>query len=291
MKKVLLAGATGYLGQHIARALIRAQWPTVLLARNPQKIQHLSAPCTTIRQAEVTQARSLGGCMDAVEVVISTVGITRQRDGLTYMDVDYQANMNLLAEAQRVGVQKFVYVSAINGQHLRHLKIFEAKERFVDQLKVSGLAYTIMRPNGFFSDMGDFLDMAKSGRVYLFGHGHARLNPIHGADLAGVCLQAVKEAQTEVVVGGPDVYSQTEVAHLALEAWGRAPRIVHLPDWSRRLVLFLLRTFSSSKTYGPIEFFLTAMTMNNVAPRAGTHRLSEYFQEKVRQEKAEKVST
>lgn len=44
--------------------------------------------------------------------------------------------------------------------------------------------YCIVRPTGFFSDMKDFLDMAKDGRVYLFGNGQLKMNPIHGEDLA-----------------------------------------------------------------------------------------------------------
>lgn len=40
---------------------------------------------------------------------------------------------------------------------LRHLKISEANERFVDELKSSGLNHNITHLNGFFSDMEDFL--------------------------------------------------------------------------------------------------------------------------------------
>ena len=62
-------------------------------------------------------------------MVISTVGIIRQKDGLTYMDVDYQANANLIDAAKQNGVEKFIYVSALNGDQLRHLKIWT----FIDQ--------------------------------------------------------------------------------------------------------------------------------------------------------------
>jgi nucleoside-diphosphate-sugar epimerase len=55
-------------------------------------------------------------------------GITRQKDGFTYMDVDYQANMNLLEQEKQSGVKRFIYVSVFNGENLRHLKICDAKE-------------------------------------------------------------------------------------------------------------------------------------------------------------------
>ena len=126
------------------------------------------------------------------------------------MDVDYQGNSNLLHEAKKSNVKSFLYVSAFGGEKLRQLKIFEAKEQFVDELKGSGLNNTIMRPNGFFSDMGDFLKMAKNGTVYLFGNGNYILNPIDGADLAEVCLDSIKSIENEVDVGGPDILTQNE---------------------------------------------------------------------------------
>lgn len=281
--KVLVAGSTGYLGKHILRELENRGISFKAIARNPGKLPDLDQE--PILKAEVTDPSSLSGICEGFDVVISTVGITRQKNGLTYMDVDYQANLNLLREAQKAGVQKFIYISAINGDKLRHLKIFEAKEGFVDELKESGIDYTVLRPNGFFSDMGDFLEMAKRGRVYLFGSGQYRLNPIHGADLAEVVLDSIASKEKEITVGGPDVLTQNEIAALALDSWYNDVKITHLPDWTRKLTISLLRTFTSSKTYGPIEFFMTAMAMNNVAPRYGTHRLYNFFQKEVEKQK------
>lgn len=281
--KVLVAGSTGYLGKHILRELENRGISFKAIARNPGKLPDLDQE--QILKAEVTDPSSLLGICEGFDVVISTVGITRQKNGFTYMDVDYQANLNLLREAQKAGVQKFIYISAINGDKMRHLKIFEAKEGFVDELKESGIDYTVLRPNGFFSDMGDFLEMAKRGRVYLFGDGKYRLNPIHGADLAEVVLDSIASKEKEITVGGPDVLTQNEIAALALDSWYKDVKITHLPDWTRKLTISLLRTFTSSKTYGPIEFFMTAMAMNNVAPRYGTHRLYEFFQKEVEKQK------
>ncbi len=281
--KVLVAGSTGYLGKHILQELKNRDISFKAIARNPSKLPKLNKD--QILEAEVTVPSTLTGICDDFDVVISTVGITRQKNGLTYMDVDYQANKNLLREAYRAGVKKFIYISAINGDKMRQLKIFEAKEAFVDELKSSGMDYTVLRPNGFFSDMGDFLDMAKRGRVYLFGNGQFRLNPIHGADLAEVVVDAISSKEKNITVGGPDVLSQNEIAALALDSWYKDVKITHLPDWTRRLTICLLRTFTSSKTYGPIEFFMTAMAMDNVAPRYGSYRLYSFFQKEVEKQK------
>ena len=283
MKNILIAGATGYLGSHIVKELQIKGLPFKAMARNERKLQALDLSPNQMVLTEITDPKALTGLLAGVDVIISTVGITRQKDGLTYMDVDYQANKNLLEEAKRAGVKKFMYVSSINGEQMRHLKIMEAKEKFVDELKQSGLDYTIIRPNGFFSDMRDFLEMAKNGKVYLFGHGDYKLNPIHGADLAKAIVAAIPEREKELVIGGPDILTQNEVAELALKTWKRPVKIVHLPDWIRKMSLAILRMFTSSKTYGPFEFFMTMLAQDNIAPRYGVRRLSSYFVREVDQ--------
>lgn len=279
--KIILAGATGYLGSHLVSKLLKQELSFRAIARNTQKLKTMGLKEKQIIVAEVTEATSLHEKLSSAEVLISTIGITRQKDVLTYMDVDYRANMNLLSEAQKAGVRKFIYISAVNGDRMRHLKIMEAKEKFVDVLKSSGMDYAIIRSNGFFSDLKDFLDMAKGGRVYLFGDGNYKLNPIHGADLAEVVLDAIKSREKEIAVGGPDILTQNEIAEMALIALGKPVKIVHLPDWIRKGTIKTLRALTSSRMYGPYEFFLSMMAQDNIAPRYGIYRLKTFFQEEV----------
>jgi len=281
MNKVLLVGATGYLGRFITQELIVRNFETRIVVRNKKKV-NLTAPNLTIIEAEVTKPETLQGICNDMNTVISTVGITRQKDGLTYMDVDFQANANLIDEAKKCGVQKFIYISVLNVDKIRHTKGGEAKEKLGDYLKSSGLNYCIIRPNGFFSDMGDFLKMAKGGRIYLFGEGKLKLNPIHGKDLAKVVVDSIHQDKQEINVGGPDMFSQNEIAELALKAYGKPPKIVHLPDWIRRFVLWLFRTFTNQKTYGPIEFFMTTMVMDMQAPQYGDEKLEDFFNQEVK---------
>ena len=281
MEKVLVAGATGYLGQHLVKELKkRNYWVRVLIRKENQKQLFKNVDSSFI--GEITKPESLNKICEDIDWVFSSIGITRQKDGMTYMDVDYQGNSNLLFEAKKTNVKSFLYVSALGGETLRQLKIFEAKERFVDELKSSGMNYTIMRPNGFFSDMGDFLKMAKKGTVYLFGNGNYKLNPIDGADLAEVCVDKIKLTESEVNIGGPDILTQNELAELALKAWKKKIKIIHLPDWIRKFIIWVMRAFTSSKIYGPIEFFMTAMAFDNIAPQFGESKLEDFFNQEVR---------
>lgn len=278
MKKILLAGATGYLGSYIARELQKRGYHVRVVARSPKKLKQANIEANEVLEAEVTQPESIKGCCKNVDVIISTVGITRQRDELTYMDVDYQANLNLLLEAKQSGVNKFVYVSVLNGDKLKHLKICEAKEKFVKQLKESGLDYCVVRPNGFFSDMSEFYNMAKKGRIYLFGSGELKANPIHGEDLAIVCVDAIEKPDKEIEVGGPETLTQNEFAITAFKVLGKKQKITHIPDFIRIIILKMVRTFTGSKIYGPIEFFLAVMAIDMIAPEYGKHTLKKHFE-------------
>ncbi|MEM6717678.1 MAG: SDR family oxidoreductase [Bacteroidota bacterium] len=276
-KMVLLAGATGYLGRHIAEEMKHREFSGKLIARHPEKLNQFVSSKLQIIKAEVTQPHTLKGICKDVDTVISTVGITRQKDGLTYMDVDYQANLNLLREAQKAGVRKFIYISVINGDKHRDLKITAAKEAFVDELKKSGLEYTVVRPNGFFSDMKDFLEMSKKGKVFLFGNGEQLMNPIHGADLAEICLNLIQNPIKEITVGGPEILTHNEIANMAFEVNNTKAKILHLPNWTRQLTIWILRKCTSIETYGPIEFFLTLMKEDSVAQRYGNRRLKDFY--------------
>ena len=277
MKKILVAGSTGYLGSHIVTELMVRQSDFKAIARSPQKLQQLRIPLSRIIEAQVTDTASLSGCCEGIDAVVSTVGITRQQDGLTYMDVDYKANKNLLDEAIKSGVKKFIYVSVLHGENLRHLKICEAKERFVKELQTSGLDYCIIRPSGFFSDMKEFYEMAKQGRIYLFGDGTKKVNPIHGIDLAKVCVDAIFQNEKVIEVGGKDVLTHNEIAIIAFESVHKNPKITYIPDWFRRFLLWMASIFMRKAQYGKIEFFLNVMAMDMATNQYGNHSIEAFF--------------
>lgn len=278
VRRALVAGATGYLGRFLVRELKRRGYWVRVLVRRPEQAREFP-DADDVFVGQITDAATIGDIAATMDVVYSTVGITRQRDGFTYDDVDYRGNLNLLKEAERAHVERFVYVSILHGPQLRHIRLIAAKERFVDALIASSVAHTVIRPTGFFSDMGEFVHMAKRGRVYLIGDGSLRMNPIAGEDLAVCCVDAAEKADESIEVGGPDVYSHDEIAMHAFHAVDGPVRILHLPVRPLRVVLSILRLVTPVSVYGPVEFFFTVMTTEMVASRCGSHHIDDCFAE------------
>lgn len=132
-------------------------------------------------------------------------------------------------------------------------------------------------PDGFFSDMAEFYHMANKGRVYLFGDGEFRTNPIHGDDLAEACIDAIRNPANEIAIGGPETMTHNEIAKLAFQESGRKVKICHIPDWIRRVILWSMKRVCNSRSYGPTEFFLTVMAIDMIAPKNGSRTLQEFF--------------
>ncbi len=276
LPRVLVAGATGYLGGFVVRELAKRGCFVRALARSPEKLEPFTDEINEVVTGEVTQHATLTGCCQGIDVVFSSVGITRQQGKLTWKDVDYQGNLNLLAEAKRANVRKFVYVSAIDGPKLTHLDIVKAHEDFVAALAASGLEYTVLRPTGYFSDLTEIYQMARKGRVYLFGDGKSRINPIHGADLAVACADAIDDERRAIDVGGPETLTWREVAALAFEVQGKPVKISTVPRWAMTVVIFVTRIFNRH-TAELLSFFTTMGTRDVLGPSAGTHTLGAHY--------------
>ena len=285
MKKVLVAGSTGYLGKHVVKEFKKQGYWVRALARNPKKLEKVGPflepavrdQVDEVFVGDVTQPETLTESCNGIDIVFSSVGITRQKDKFTFRDVDYQGNKNILDIAVQKYVEKFIFVSIFNAHLFEHLEIVKCREDFVRELENSGLNYTVVRPTGYFSDISEFLSMARSGRVYLIGNGKNKINPIHGADLAKTCVDAVVGDKMEISVGGPNTYTTEEIAEIAFSVLGKKTKITRMPAWLINLGVKIIRPFNKHKS-DLIEFIVTTQQNDMVAPATGKHTLKSYFE-------------
>ena len=284
---VLVAGATGYLGKFAVQAFKERGYRVRVLTRSEERLYKpgpFTAPALAksdideVFIGEISKPETLAGVMEGIDLVFSCVGISRQRDGLTFEQVDYQCNQNLIDLCEDSEVKRFVYVSMQGAENIMQLAITQAHEKVVAALKSSGMEYRIVRPCGYFSDMGVLYTMAKKGRAYLVGDGSNKMSPIHGRDLARVCVETAEGDELEVEAGGPDVMTQREAAELAFDVVGKPAKITVIPMWmARGLVKFIALL---SKQFGDLaEFIVTAGEIDGVGPNRGTASLRKYFED------------
>jgi uncharacterized protein YbjT (DUF2867 family) len=276
-EKVLLAGAVGRLGRHVRSELESRGYAVRALVRDPC---NLAGEDVEVFASDARRAEMLKGACNGVAAVVSAMGaslaLRYTAPNASYRDVDLGANLNLLEEARRAGVRKFVYVSLYAAERLRGLGYVDAHEEFVKALAASGIEYAVVRPTGFFYVFEEIFKMALRGRAMLVGRGDARTNPIHEADVARACVEALEGDARELPVGGPEVYTRREVALLAFESLGKRPKLTSLPPALMRTLIKPVALFDR-RLYDLLDFGAAVSLIDVIAPRYGTRGLKEHF--------------
>ncbi len=276
---ILIAGVGGVLGRALVGAFNKKgvnPSGLSLFEREFNGIEGLSSKIL----GDVTRPESLHGTCAGIDVVVSVVGITRIRGKLTHMDVDYQGNMNLLAEAKRAGVRKFVVISPA-GTDLgarQGVPLMEAKFKFEEALKKSGLAWIIVRSGGFMADFVGMAELARKGPMYIIGNGNAVSTPVEVEELAALMVDdTLLLANTYTSIGGPRDMTWRQIGTACFKLWDKPIRMISIPAWICRLMLVLIRPFSFQYyAMGQLILFFSV----NSAPTAqrGKMDLEAYLQ-------------
>lgn len=275
---VVVCGATGYLGRHVVRALHADGWRVRALVRDPARLGDAAECCDEVFVGHPTDPSTLDGLFDGADAAFSSIGVRSFRRRPSFRDVDERANLALVDAAERAGVGRFVFVSILRGDELRDRSpLIDARERVVDHLRAGTMTTTIIRPTGFFNDLGVFREMAQRGRVWLIGDDRTRLNPIHGADLAEVVRAAFASDDTsDRSVGGPDVLTQSAIAACAFEATGHPPKVTRVPSRVVRAIGRLIQPVNANAGAN-LRMFALMGEHDMVGDTVGTHHLADEF--------------
>ena len=280
MASVLVAGATGYLGRyvvaelhsrgHLVRAVVRDR--DRARREGPWGSPSLDGLVDEWALGNVTDPRFTRDLAADVEHVVSTLGVTRQK--ADPWQIDNLANLAILTSALK-HASSFTYINTLGGDRCP-ARLTRAKSAFAQTLSVAEINSQIINPPAYFSDMTEVLAMARRGLVAVF-RPEARINPIHGADLAAYVVDRMEEGRTGTWdVGGPDVLSWRELAHLAFDAVGKRSHVLTVPAWALPPALRLTGLFSP-RLADTAQFMAWNMTRDCVAPTTGTHHLADFY--------------
>ena len=273
--KVLLAGAFGHLGQDVLRSLVDAGHDVIAA---DVVVRDTDFSGYTPMQIDMTDKEKLKGCLDGVEAVITTVGLTKANEKITAYDIDYGANKNLLDEAVRAGVRHFAFVSVLKADKGRQVPMLDAKAMFEDELKKSGISYVIFRPTGYFYDTAHiFQPKVEAGKVTLLKtKTPIRCNVIDTRDFADYIVAHMTDENKAYDVGGKETYTYEEIAKMFFAAAGKEPQISFAPPFLFDMIIAM----SPKWKKGVIRFGKWTMTEDMVADvKTGDRSFAAYIKE------------
>jgi NADH dehydrogenase len=236
---VLVTGATGFIGPHVAHALRARELPVRALVRDPSRGTRLTAWGVELAVGDVTDPASLAAACEGVDCVVHLVAIIKGSPA-DFERVMSQGTRNVVAAAQEAGVRRFVLASALGLSETTKdaVPYFRAKWEMERAVKECGLEYVIFRPSFVFGKDGGvlptFVRLARLAPVTpIVGPGTQRFQPIWVEDLADYYARSIDEpaaANRTFELGGPDVVTWNEFWERLKRTLGQRRRpSVHMP--------------------------------------------------------------
>jgi NADH dehydrogenase len=233
---ILIAGATGLVGKHIAIALQRQTGRVRGLVRggpsNP-KANDLVEAGVHITTGDLRDASTLANACAGVDTVICTATTmpTGADDGLRR--VDHDGVLALIDTAERAGVTKFVYTS-YSGNIETDCPLRTAKRDCEGRLRESAMDVVILRPTYFMELwLGPHLGFDPlNGTIRVYGDGNGKVSYISALDVVEFAVATVLKStgkETIIEMGGPEALSQLDAVRIFEATLGTTCRLDFVP--------------------------------------------------------------
>lgn len=275
---ILLTGGTGFVGSAIRKAL--SGRPLRLLVRSRANLPQLP-PHVDVVEGDITNPGSLEGAAEGCAIVVHLVAIIEEHGNTTFDQVIRQGTENVLHEAKRAAVSRFIHMSALGAQDNPRYAYMQAKWRAEQAVMQSGLDYTIIRPSVIFGPGDGFIN-ALAGVIKQFpiipvvGSGKSKFQPVAVEQVAAAFVRAVEDpttAQQIFELGGAKTYTYEEMLDIIARQLGKQKPKVHVPVGLMKPVVRLSKPLPASLRPPVTIEQLNMLALDNCTDDSATERL------------------
>ena len=298
LTKIFVAGSTGYIGKNVVKYALENGFDVVTAKRHPDnKPGQLNKKLKVIKISN--NDNNWIADLEKVDVIISCLA-SRTGEPKDAHLVDYKLNCLLLEKAKALKCSHFILLSAICVQKPRLAFQFE-KLAFEEELKKSGLNFSIVRPTAYFKSLSGQIENIKKGKPYVyFGDGQiTQCNPISEKDLSLYILSCIKDKtkwRKILPIGGPkQSITPKDIGKILFEIFEVSPKYKSFPTKlldAIRLLLLIISPFSNwaknkSELIKIAKYYATESMLiwdekkecydANMTPSTGKDTLRDYF--------------
>jgi NADH dehydrogenase len=243
----LIVGASGFLGRKVAELLLAQGQQVRLLVRTPAKVDDLKQLGAEVVKGDLVDPPSLTQACQGVDRVFVAAHGFIGKGKYTSEAVDDRGHRTLIDAAKAAGIAHFVYMSGLGASPNHPVDFWRTKYQIEEYLKASGLSYTILRPSAFMETHAHLLNgmsILTRGKTSLLGNGTKPRNFIAVRDVAHFAVLALTDPKLKnrtLELGGPENFTNNQVAELYGKIAGITPRISHLPPAVAKLMSVLFK--------------------------------------------------
>ncbi len=241
MNKILVIGASGFVGRHVARTLLADGYSTRCLARNPSKVQDLATAGCEVVQGDMSDLASMRHALESVQAAYISVHTLSPQHANTagqgFMEVEMNGLRNIVTASRAHGVRRLIYVTSLgitpDGPSAWVRGRWETEQFLLE----SGLDVTIIRPGQIVGVGGQGFNMmvgqAKSRVAVVLGSGRLKMRNIALDDLVSYLVGVLNDprAYGQIYdVGCDEILTTDQMIDIAAEVLGRPhPIKMHVP--------------------------------------------------------------
>jgi uncharacterized protein YbjT (DUF2867 family) len=233
---ILLTGATGVVGGELLPALLADGHQVRTLVRDPRKLGEHRVD-VQISLGDIGDPFSLRHAMRAIDTVIHLAATIRDQPSGTIEELNGLATERLLRSAERAGVERFVFFSAMGATAFQRTRFFRSKALAERAVQESPLETTVFAPSIIYRPGDPWITLLRRfsllPAVPVSGSGDALYQPIWARDVARCVTTALgagsNPGSNGYELAGPELLSYDDIVELVTEASGRRRPLVHVP--------------------------------------------------------------
>lgn len=198
--RVLVTGATGFIGGHVIAALLRAGHDVTAAARTPLSITR-RYPGVKAVAVNFTRDHAVSDWLPhlhQIDAVINCVGIIRETRGQKFDALHRDAPIALYRACEQAGIKKVIQISALGADDAAISQYHFSKKSADDALASMALRWVILQPSIVYGpgakSSAFFRALAALPIVPLVDNGQQPVQPVHVDDLVAVVLKALESS-------------------------------------------------------------------------------------------------
>jgi uncharacterized protein YbjT (DUF2867 family) len=234
---LLLTGATGSVGSRLLPLLLEADEQVRCLVREPRRLgeRRVDVQIALGDLGEMSDPYLVRQALRGVDTVVHLAATIRDQPRHRIEELNGLATIRLLRAAERSGVRRFVFFSALNASAAQRTRFFRAKWVAEQAVRSSALDSVVFAPSIVYDRSDPWVTLLRRFSFLpvmpVSGDGQARFQPIWAADAARCVVAALRgdDGQDRYELAGPETLTYDDMSDLVSRAAGRPRPLVHLP--------------------------------------------------------------
>jgi uncharacterized protein YbjT (DUF2867 family) len=257
---LLLTGATGSIGSRLLPLLLEEGEQVRCLVREPRRLgeRRVDVQIALGDLGEMSDPYLVRQALRGVDTVVHLAATIRDQPGHRIEELNGLATVRLLRAAERSGVRRFVFFSALDASAAQRTRFFRAKWLAEEAVRSSQLDSIVFAPSIVYDHSDPWITLLRRFSFLpvlpVSGDGTARFQPIWSADVARCVVAALRDGgQARYELAGPETLSYDEMSDLVSRLAGRPRPLVHIPLPLVRAGLLAIRSLFGESVFATWE--------------------------------------